>query len=142
MKTLGIEVHDTQTEHAGVFDTLFTSADFVEDSERAAVYGHIDDGRSDRVYSFAPSEGNKPISIFLDKHSEELSFPNIFWGNGCPETHPVKVHYSQIVKSELRRSDRRVALYIGNIFYKLKNCQMHTVTGKVNVAVRKQKNRW
>jgi len=74
------EVHDTQTERAGVFDTLFTSADFVEDSERAAVYGHIDDGRTDRVYSFAPSEGNKPISIFLDKHSEELSFPNIFFG--------------------------------------------------------------
>jgi len=24
--------------------------------------------------------GNKPISVFLDKHSEELSFPNIFWG--------------------------------------------------------------
>ena len=133
------EVHDTETERAGVFDTLFTSADFVEDSERSAVYGHIDEGRSDRVYSFAPSEGNKPISIFLDKHSEELSFPNIFWGNGRPDSHPVKVHYSQIVKSELRRSDRRVALCIDNIFYKLKKCQMHAVTGKVNVAVRKHK---
>ena len=43
------EDNDTQVERAGVFDTLFTSADFVEDSERAAVYGHIDSGRSDCI---------------------------------------------------------------------------------------------
>ena len=129
------EVRNTKTEQAGVLDT-FTSADFVEDSERAEAYGHIKEGRSDCVYSFASSEGNKPISVFLDRHSEELAYPNIFGGNGRPENHPVKkIHYSQIVKSELRRSDRRVALCINNFFYKLKKCQMHTVTGKVNVAV-------
>ena len=50
----------------------------VEDSERAAVYGHIDSGRSDSVYSFAPAEGNRPVSVFLDTYSEELAFPNIF----------------------------------------------------------------
>ena len=133
------EVHDTEVERAGIFDTLFTAADFVEDSERAAVYGHIDSGGSDSVYSFAPSEGNKPISVFLDTYSEELSFPNIFWGNGRPQNHTVKIHYSDIVKSELRRSDRRVATCVDNLFYKLKRCQMHTVTGKVNVAVRKHK---
>jgi len=62
------EIGDTEVERAGVFDTLFTSADFVEDTERAAVYGHIDNGRSDCVYSFAPTEGDIPISVFLDKH--------------------------------------------------------------------------
>ena len=56
-----------------MFDTLFTSADFVEDSERAAVHGHIDSGRSDSVYSFAPAE----VSVLLDTPSEELAFPNI-----------------------------------------------------------------
>ena len=96
------EVDNAEVERAGVFDTLFTSPNFVEDSERGAIYGHIDNGRSDCVYIFAPAEGNKPISVFLDKHSEELSFPNIFWGNGRPESHPVKIHYSEIVKSELR----------------------------------------
>jgi len=72
------EVRDTETERAGVFDTLFTSGDFVVDAERADVYGHIDEGRSDHVYSFSPSEGNKPISVFLDRHSKELAYPNIF----------------------------------------------------------------
>jgi len=91
------------------------------------------------VYTFASSEGNKPISVFVDKYSEELSFPNTFWGTACPDTHPVKIHYSDIVKSELRRSDRRCVTCIDNIFYKLKKCQMQAVTGKVNVAVRKHK---
>jgi len=72
------EIQDTEIERAGIFDTMFTSADFVEDSERAAVYGHIDSGHCDQVYSFAPAEGNRPISIFLDTNSEELSYPNIF----------------------------------------------------------------
>jgi len=79
------EVHETEVERADIFDTLFTAADFVEDSERAAVYGHIDSGSSDSVYSFAPAEGNKPISVFLDTYSEELSFPNIFWGMAVPK---------------------------------------------------------
>ena len=33
------EIQDTEIERAGIFDTMFTSANFVEDSERAAVYG-------------------------------------------------------------------------------------------------------
>jgi len=126
-------------DRAGIFDTLLTSPDFVEDSECAAVYGQIDTGHFDHVHTFAPAEGNKPISVFVDKYSEELSFPNIFWGNPRPDTHPVKVHYSDIVKSELRRSDRRCATCIDNIFYMLKKCQMQAVTGKVNVAVCKHK---
>ena len=77
--------------------------------------------------------------MFVDKYSEELSFPNIFWGSARPNTHPVNIHYSDIVKSELRRSDRRCVTCIDNIFYKLKKCQMQAVMGKVNVAVRKHK---
>jgi len=81
------EAEDTQVERAGVFDTLFTSADFVEDSERSAVYGYIDAGLSVKVYSFPPTESNRSVSIFLDHYSEELVFSNIFWGNARTETH-------------------------------------------------------
>ena len=31
------EVHDTEVERAGIFDTLFTAADFVEDSESSCI---------------------------------------------------------------------------------------------------------
>jgi hypothetical protein len=45
----------------------------------------------------------------MDMYSEELGFSNIFMGSGRPENHEVKIQYSKIVKSELQRSDRRVA---------------------------------
>jgi len=133
------EVDDVHTERAGVYDTFFTSPDYVEPTERQGVYGHTNDGHCDKVYSFAPAEHNKPVSIFLDLHSEELAFPNIFWGFARSEIHPVQIHYSDIVKSELRRRDRRVAMCVENIFYKFKRCQMHSILSKVNVAVRKHK---
>ena len=47
---------------------MLTAPDFVENSER------------DYVFSFAPAEGNVPMSVFLEKNSEELSFPGIFCG--------------------------------------------------------------
>jgi len=66
------ELKDTEVERAGVFDTMFTSPNFVE-AERQAVYRHIGSGQCDKVYSFSPAEYNKPISVFLDQHSEELA---------------------------------------------------------------------
>ena len=133
------EVTDNNSERAGVFDTLFTSPDFVEADERQTVYQYIDSGQSDKVYSFAPAEHNRPISIFLDRNSEELAFPNIFWGHARSEIHTAKLHYSDITKSELRRRDRRVASSVDNIFFKVKRCQMQQIMGKVSIAVRKHK---
>ena len=67
---------DKQVE--SVFDTLFTSPDFVEPNEHQSVYGHISSGHSDKIYSFAPAEHNRPVSLFLDSNAEEMAFPNIF----------------------------------------------------------------
>ena len=37
----------------------------------------------DRIISFAPGEGNRPLgSLFIDKDSEFLSFPTIYWEKG------------------------------------------------------------
>ena len=97
---------------------MFTLPDFVQDVERTTVYSHIDSGQCDKVYTFAPAEGNKRISLFLDKFSEELCYPNIFWSYSCPDDHEIKIHYNDLVKSEfLRRSDRRVAECVDNMFY-------------------------
>ena len=35
---------------------------------------------SDKILSFAPGKGNKPLGIFMDKDSEFLSLPTIFCG--------------------------------------------------------------
>lgn len=125
-------VNDDWTEEeaeipAGVTDTLLTSPDFVDDSEREC------------ILSLAPAEGNRPLSIFRDEYSEELAYPGIFLGQQRPDhkQRMVKVHYSDICKSELRMLDRRAAVNVENIFYKAKKLQIKTLLGKSQVALRK-----
>ena len=92
---------------------MLTSSDFLEENERQ------------HIVNVAPAEGNRPLSIFRDKYSEELAYPGIFLGQRRPES-TKQVHYSDIhvCKSELRRSDRRAAMCVENIFYKAKKLQM------------------
>ena len=114
---------------AGVTDTMLTATDFLEDSER------------EQIYSIAPGEGSTPLSIFRDKFSEELAYPGIFVGQKRPENEEriVNVHYSDICKSELRRSDRRAAMCVENIFFKTKKLQMKILLGKSQITLRKCK---
>ena len=78
-----------------------------------------------QIYNIAPGDGSVPLSTFRDKYSEELAYPGTFVGQKRPEKHDrlVYVHYSDICKSELRQSDRRAAMCIEKIFFKLKNCK-------------------
>ena len=93
------------------------------------------------IYNFAPGEGSKPLSVFRDQYSEELAYPGIFLGNKRPDDkqRQVSVYYSEICKSELRRSDRRAAMCIENIFFKAKKMQMKILLGKSQIALRKCK---
>ena len=104
---------------------MLTATDFLQDNERS------------RIFNVAPAEGNIPLSIFKDKHSEELAYPGIFLGQ--PRQQSKFVHYSDVCKSELRRSDRRAAMCVENIFYKTKELQMKILVGKSNIALRKCK---
>ena len=96
---------------AGVTDSMLTPPDFVNDSERQ------------EIYNFAPGEGIRPLSVFRDQHSEEMAYPGIFLGQKRPDdkNRLTSVYYSEICKSELRRSDRPAAMCIENIFLKLKS---------------------
>ena len=113
----------------GVTDTMLTATDFLNDYERES------------IHNVAPGEGNRPLSIFRDKYSEELAYPGIFLGQKRPEDKErlVKVFYSDICKSELRRSDRRAAMCVENIFFKTKKLQMKILLGKSEIALRKNK---
>ena len=48
---------------------MLTSTDFLEDNERQ------------NILNVAAAEGNRPLSIFRDKYSEELAYPGI-WSYG------------------------------------------------------------
>ena len=70
-----------------------------------------------------------------------MAYPGIFLGQARPESKQrfVQVNYSDICKSELRRSDRRAAMCVENIFYKTKKLQMKIILGKSHIALRKCK---
>ena len=102
------ENEDGENRTSGLLDTMFTAPDFLEDEER------------DLQYIFAPGQGRTPVSIFKDKYSEELAYPNIYCGQSRPDNknRKVPVYYSEICKSELRHEDRRVAQDPDNLFFK------------------------
>ena len=114
---------------AGTTDSMLTTSDFVSDNEKQ------------EIYNFAPGEGNKPLSVFRDQFSEELAYPGIFLGQKRPDDKERlrNIHYSEICKSELRRSDRRAAMCVENIFFKAKKLQMKFLIGQSQVALRKNK---
>ena len=86
-------------------DTLLQEPDITQDG--------------DRILSFAPGEGNRPLGIFMNKDSEFLSFPTIYCGKRQADNSEIQVpvHYSTKCKWELRSKDRRVAMSVPNIFY-------------------------
>ena len=114
---------------AGTTDSMLTISDFVSDNEKQ------------EIYNFAPGEGNKPLSVFRDQFSEEMAYPGIFLGQKRPgdKERLRNVHYSEICKSELRRSDRRAAMCVENIFFKAKKLQMKFLIGQSQIALRKNK---
>ena len=124
--------NDDTEECAGALDAMLISPEFIEDDEHAQSF-----------FSFAPGEGNKPLSTFKDKNCEELAYPGIFCGEARAENSArhVPVYYSDICKSELRRSDRRASMCIENLFFKVKKLQMKILLGKSQVALRKHKTK-
>ena len=116
-------------DHVGNIDTLVDDADI--------------ENKYDKVFTFAPGEGHHPLSLYQDKDAEYLCFPTIFCGQTPPsrDERLVPVHYSDIVKWELRSVDRRAAQSVPNIFFKHKKLQMKQISDKVNLAVRRCKKR-
>ncbi|XP_071138424.1 uncharacterized protein [Mytilus edulis] len=119
------EVDENET-HVGNTDTLL---DHIPD----------DNPLCDAGLTFAPGEGQRPISLYSDPDAEYLSFPTIFCGQRRPDNkdRSVSVHYTDIVKWELRSMDRRVAQSVPNIFFKLKKIQLKNISDKVNLALRR-----
>lgn len=80
--------------------------------------------------------------MYSDPNAEYLSFPTIFCGQKRPDNkeRDVEVHYSDIVKWELRAADRRVAQSVPNIFFKLKKIQLKNINDKFHLALRRCKS--
>ena len=108
---------------------MLTATDFLDDNERQ------------QIHNIAYGEGSVPLSIFRDKYSEDIAYPGVFVGQRRPKNKErvVDVHYSDVCKSELRRSDRRAAMSVENILFKTKKLQIKILRGKSQIAPRKCK---
>ena len=73
-------------DHVGNADTLVDDADI--------------ENKCDQVFTFAPGEGQHPLSLYQDQDAEYFCFPPIFCGQRPPsiDERSVPVHYSDIVK--------------------------------------------
>ena len=116
-------------DHVGKMDTLVDDADI--------------ENKYDQVFTFAPGEGQHPLSLYQDKDAEYLCFPSTFCGQRPPskDERSVLVYYSDIVKWELRSVDRRAAQSVPNIYFKHKKLQMKQISDKVNLTIRRCKNK-
>ncbi|CAC5376928.1 unnamed protein product [Mytilus coruscus] len=119
------EVDENET-HVGNTDTLL---DYIPDNNPPC----------DTGLTFAPGEGRRPSSLYSDPDAEYLSFPTIFCDQRRPDNkeRSVSVHYTDIVKWELRSMDRQVAQSVPNIFFKLQKIQLKNISDKVNFALKR-----
>lgn len=76
------------------------------------------ENKCDQVFIFAHGEGQHPLSLYQDTDAEYLCFPSLFCGQRRPvnEERVVPVHYTDIVKWELRSIYRKAAQTVTNIF--------------------------
>ena len=83
---------------------------------------------------FAPGEGITPVSIMSDKYAEELSFPTIY--SGQKRQNNIKLSYNDIVKSELRRYDRRCC-DVPKIFFMYRKKETIALKNAISTHLRK-----
>jgi hypothetical protein len=83
----------------------------------------------------APGEGETPLSLFLDKHSEEASFVNIYCG--LLRKFPKGIGYCDQARWDLANIDRRVAQSIDNIIFKMIRICVKFILSMSNVRLRK-----
>jgi Helitron helicase-like domain at N-terminus len=90
------------------------------------------------VLRIAPGEGKRPLSLVYDDNAEELSFPRIYAGIKRQFKAGVKVSYTDIVKSEVRRYDRR-ACTPTKVLYAYKRLLVSRVADAITICLRKKK---
>lgn len=95
-----------------------------------------EDDLANLVLAYAPGENKKPLPILYDENCEILSFPKIY----CCQKRDLKVKlsYNEIVKSEIRRYDRR-ACDIKKLFFSFFKGELIKLNGSIQIALKKKR---
>ena len=88
----------------------------------------------------APGENQVPMSTYMDKNSEELTFLKIYGGERPIQyLHDTKFSFQAICRSEFRRYDRRVAENMSKLFYSYKKLVAYKLRNSVTMCLKKTK---
>lgn len=112
---------------AGTTQTMLIDKDYLTPNDRH------------KILNLAPGENQYPVSLLSDPSLEEKCFTEIFVGEpriDNSQRHR-RVQFGELSKSEVRRSDRRVARNIPNLFFKAKKIQLKRLVSSQRVALRK-----
>ena len=86
---------------------------------------------------FAPGEGHTPKSLLADDNVEELSFPAIHCGQ--KRQFKIKLSYNDIVKSEIRRYDRRCCDPV-KLFFMFRKKEMLALHSAIQIYLKMAQN--
>ena len=86
---------------------------------------------------FAPGEGHTPKSLLADDYVEELSFPAIHCGQ--KRQLKIKLSYNDIVKSEIRRYDRRCCDPV-KLFFMFRKKEMLALHSAIQIYLKMAQN--
>ena len=91
------------------------------------------------VITFAPGEGEHPVSLMTDNQCEVLAFPSLFpsgkFGHYDP-SRPVKLPYRRYFNQRLLNEDRRCASNVEYLFYAQYFTELKQVLDNISFAVR------
>lgn len=85
----------------------------------------------------APADGNIPAPLHRDSMAEFLSFPTIYCGQKRTLKDEAKLSYTDVIKSELRRFDRRCAKP-EKIFYSFHKSFSEKIRNAYNICLRQK----
>ena len=94
---------------------------------------------SDSIYSIAPGEGRKPISIMMDEHCEEQAFPTLFPTGqfGFQVNRCTKLSAKKYFNARLLNKDSRFARNVEYLFFAQFITEYKQVMDNISVALRK-----
>lgn len=101
----------------------------VPESEVLAARQHTMLWNEEQALDIAPGSRATPLNIIFDRHSEELSFPKIYFGEPRRFSLDISVTPYMITTSEIRRRDRRGATPEKVLYMAMKLLRLRMVDG-------------
>ena len=98
--------------------------------------------KGNEIFSIAPAEGNRPLSLFTDQNAEVLSFPTLFPKGqfGFNTNRHTKLHFRKYLNARLLNIDTRFANNIDYIFFMQFWAEKKQILDNVHVVLRKSQN--